>query len=188
MVEDNPDTNETIPENEDVTVTPKVKPIMLRYQTNYNLILKELDRKYPNSVNKLTGQYIKIMASNTDELREITAALKAQGEEFYSVPHLSERPLEVVIKGLPKSTPTDEIKEDLLNQGVPVMKVSQLTQRKSKFPLPIFLVEVRKGPLTSTKLANVATCQLYLIHSTKGREQRSVITATTSTTVLRTVS
>ncbi|GFT73216.1 nucleic-acid-binding protein from transposon X-element [Trichonephila clavipes] len=188
MVEDNPDTNETIPENEDVTVTPKVKHIMLRYQTNYNLILKELDRKYPNSVNKLTGQYIKIMASNTDEHREITAALKAQGEEFYSVPHLSERPLEVVIKGLPKSTPKDEIKEDLLNQGVPVMKVSQLTQIKSKFPLPIFLVEVRKGPLTSTKLANVATCQLYLIHSTKGWEQRSVITATTSTTVLRTVS
>ncbi|GFW59083.1 hypothetical protein TNCV_2780141 [Trichonephila clavipes] len=104
MQEDNPESNGTI-ENEDVTVTLKVKPIMLKYKTNYNLILKELDRKYPNSVNKLTGQYIKIMASTTDEHREISAALKAQGEEFYSVPHLSERPLKVVIKGLPKSTP-----------------------------------------------------------------------------------
>ncbi|GFY09403.1 uncharacterized protein TNCV_1942131 [Trichonephila clavipes] len=158
MIEDNPDSNGTIPENEDVTVTPKVKPIMLRYQTNYNLILKELDRKYPKAVNKLTGQYIKIMASNTDEHREITAALKAQGEEFYSVPHLSERPLKVVIKGLPKSTPTDEIKEDLLNQGVPVMKVSQLTQRKSKFPQPIFLVEVRKHVEGATDIYEISKC------------------------------
>ncbi|GFV62857.1 nucleic-acid-binding protein from transposon X-element [Trichonephila clavipes] len=98
------------------------------------------------------------MASNTDEHREITAALKAKGEEFYSVPPLSDRPLKVVIKGLPKSTPTDEIKEDLLNQGVPVMKVSQLTQRKSKFPLPIFLVEVIKHDEGATDIYEISKC------------------------------
>ncbi|GFW12196.1 hypothetical protein TNCV_5111411 [Trichonephila clavipes] len=42
MQEDNPESNGTT-ENEDVTVTLKVKPIMLKYKTNYNLILKELD-------------------------------------------------------------------------------------------------------------------------------------------------
>ncbi|GFT57659.1 uncharacterized protein TNCV_61321 [Trichonephila clavipes] len=98
------------------------------------------------------------MASTTDEHREISAALKAQGEEFYSVPHLSERPLKVVIKGLPKSTPTAEIKEDLLNQGVPVMKVSQLTQRKSKFPLPIYLVELRKHVEGATDIYDISKC------------------------------
>ncbi|GFW12197.1 nucleic-acid-binding protein from transposon X-element [Trichonephila clavipes] len=98
------------------------------------------------------------MASTTDEHREISAALKAQGEEFYSVPDLSERSLKVVIKGLPKSTPTAEIKEDLLNQGVPVMKVSQLTQRKSKFPLPIFLVELRKHVEGATDIYDISKC------------------------------
>ncbi|GFS49924.1 retrovirus-related Pol polyprotein from transposon TNT 1-94 [Trichonephila clavipes] len=130
--------------DEDVTVPPKIKPIMLKYKDNYNMVLKGLNRMYPNSTNKLTGKYIKIMASTTDEHREITNLLKSKGEEFYSVPALADRPLKVVIKGLPKSTATAEIKADLLEQGVPVIKVSQLTQRKSKFPLPIFLVEVRK--------------------------------------------
>ncbi|GFU79487.1 hypothetical protein TNCV_2318701 [Trichonephila clavipes] len=90
------------------------------------------------------------MASTTDEHREISAALKAQGEEFYP-PHLSERSLKVVIKGLPQiHAKFAEIKEDLLNQGVPVMK------------------------------QNAATCQLSLIPSTKAsRVQRSGITATT---------
>ncbi|GFT41908.1 hypothetical protein TNCV_1667581 [Trichonephila clavipes] len=81
------------------------------------------------------------MASTTDEHREITTLLKSKGEEFYVVPALADRPLKVVIKGLPKSTATADIKADLLEQGVPVMKVSQLTQRKSKFPLPHLLVE-----------------------------------------------
>ncbi|GFS85281.1 nucleic-acid-binding protein from transposon X-element [Trichonephila clavipes] len=144
MVEENTETTGKESINEDVTVPPKIKPIMLRYKTNYNMILKGLNKLYPNSTNKLTGQYITILASTTDEHRDITALLKSKGEEFYSVPPLADRSLKVVIKGLPKSTPMEEIKNDLLEQGVPVMKVSQLTQRKSKFPLPIFLVEVRK--------------------------------------------
>ncbi|GFU73144.1 nucleic-acid-binding protein from transposon X-element [Trichonephila clavipes] len=146
MVEDVSETAGNREENldEDVTVPPKIKPIMLKYKDNYNMVLKGLNKMYPNSSNKLTGKYIKIMASTTDEHREITTLLKSKGEEFYVVPALADRPLKVVIKGLPKSTDTAEIKADLLEQGVPVMKVSQLTQRKSKFPSSHLLVEVRK--------------------------------------------
>ncbi|GFX83323.1 hypothetical protein TNCV_2489791 [Trichonephila clavipes] len=81
--------------DEDVTVPPKIKPIMLKYKDNYNMVLKGLNRMYPNSTNKLTGKYIKIMASTTDEHREITNLLKSKGEEFYAVPALADRPLKV---------------------------------------------------------------------------------------------
>ncbi|GFV25692.1 putative RNA-directed DNA polymerase from transposon X-element [Trichonephila clavipes] len=160
MVEDVSETAGNREENldEDVTVPPKIKPIMLKYKDNYNMVLKGLNKMYPNSSNKLTGKYIKIMASTTDEHREITTLLKSKGEEFYVVPALADRPLKVVIKGLPKSTATADIKEDLLEQGVPVMKVSQLTQRKSKFPLPIFLVEVRKHVEGATDIYDVSKC------------------------------
>ncbi|GFW06386.1 nucleic-acid-binding protein from transposon X-element [Trichonephila clavipes] len=160
MVEDVSETAGNGEENldEDVTVPPKIKPIMLKYKDNYNMVLKGLNKMYPNSSNKLTGKYIKIMASTTDEHREITTLLKSKGEEFYVVPALADRPLKVVIKGLPKSTDTAEIKADLLEQGVPVMKVSQLTQRKSKFPLPIFLVEVRKHVEGATDIYDVSKC------------------------------
>ncbi|GFT88380.1 nucleic-acid-binding protein from transposon X-element [Trichonephila clavipes] len=160
MMEDISETAGNGEENldEDVTVPPKIKPIMLKYKDNYNMVLKGLNKMYPNSTDKLTGKYIKIMASTTDEHREITNLLKSKGEEFYVVPALADRPLKVVIKGLPKSTATAEIKADLLEQGVPVMKVSQRTQRKSKFPLPIFLVEVRKHVEGATDIYDVSKC------------------------------
>ncbi|GFR32678.1 hypothetical protein TNCT_595271 [Trichonephila clavata] len=50
----------------------------------------------------------------------------------------------MAIKGLLATTSTEEIKTDLLDQEVLVMKVPQITQRKSKCPLPLFLVEIRK--------------------------------------------
>ncbi|GFW69126.1 DUF1758 domain-containing protein [Trichonephila clavipes] len=38
------------------------------------------------------------------------------------------------------------------------MKVAQLTQRKSKFPLPLFLVEVRKNVPDSRDIRDISTC------------------------------
>ncbi|GFV78087.1 nucleic-acid-binding protein from transposon X-element [Trichonephila clavipes] len=122
-------------ENNDIA-QPKVKPIMLKFNKNFNLILQHLNRKYPDSVNKLTDEYIKITAANIDQHGEITKELKEKGEEFYAVPNPGDRPLKMVLKGLPSNTDIDDIKYDLANQGLPVMKVAQLTQRKLKFPLP----------------------------------------------------
>ncbi|GFQ85580.1 putative RNA-directed DNA polymerase from transposon X-element [Trichonephila clavata] len=136
----------------------KVKLIMIRYKTNYKLVLKELNEKCPNSINKLIGEYIRITPISEDQHREITAPLKMNGEEFYAIPPPSERPYKVVLKGLPASTDIDEIKNDLANQGVAVSKVAQLTQRKSKFPLPMFLVEVRKNVPDSRDILDVSNC------------------------------
>ncbi|GFT16203.1 nucleic-acid-binding protein from transposon X-element [Trichonephila clavipes] len=141
-------------ENSDIA-QPKVKPIMLKYKNNFNLILQHLNRKYPDSVNKLTGEYIKITAASIDQHGEITNELKEKGEEFYAVPSPGDRPLKRVLKGLPSNSDIDDIKNDLANQGLPVMKVAQLTQRKSKFPLPLFLIEVRKNVRDSR---DISTC------------------------------
>ncbi|GFV22292.1 hypothetical protein TNCV_3923521 [Trichonephila clavipes] len=65
-------------------LSPKIKPIMLRYKKNYNLVLQELNKSSPKSINKLTGDYIKIQASNIEEHRAITALLKKKGRSFTS--------------------------------------------------------------------------------------------------------
>ncbi|GFQ88995.1 putative RNA-directed DNA polymerase from transposon X-element [Trichonephila clavata] len=103
----------------------KAKLIMLRYKTNYNLVLKELNEKYPNSINKLIGEYIRITPISEDQ--------------------------------------HNEIKNDLANQGVAVSKVAQLTPRKSKFPLPMFLVEVRKNVPDSRDILDVSNCRYMSI-------------------------
>ncbi|GFY53361.1 hypothetical protein TNIN_373621 [Trichonephila inaurata madagascariensis] len=88
MIEDNSEENQI---NEDVTVTPKIKPIMLRYKDNFNLILQDLNKKYPNSVNKLTGQNVstnrerfRFHFANTPAFQPITAHVGEEIEEQVS--------------------------------------------------------------------------------------------------------
>ncbi|GFQ91946.1 hypothetical protein TNCT_89111 [Trichonephila clavata] len=58
---------------------------------------------------------------------------------------VASRPIKVVIKGLPASTPVDDIEQDLKNQGVAVQKVVQLRKFQTQTPLPIFMVEVNRA-------------------------------------------
>ncbi|GFU51986.1 hypothetical protein TNCV_3734871 [Trichonephila clavipes] len=80
----------------------------------------------------------------------------------------------------------DDIKNDLANQGLPVMKVAQLTQQNQNSLSPLFLIEIRKtfwtvGTFATSALADI--CPLLGIRSEEDQVHRSATTATTSTTV-----
>ncbi|GFU36300.1 uncharacterized protein TNCV_559361 [Trichonephila clavipes] len=62
------------------TPTPRIKPIMMKINKNYNLILQEIYRSYPNTVNKNTGNYIKIQpatAEDEDKIKNLLIIKKA---------------------------------------------------------------------------------------------------------------
>ncbi|GFT92325.1 nucleic-acid-binding protein from transposon X-element [Trichonephila clavipes] len=136
---------------------PKIPFIHLKFTDNYNLVMQEITRKWPKSRSKLSGEYLKILASTADEHREITAFLKEKGEEFHAIDPIEVRPQKVVIKGLPISTDINAIRDDLTERGFNVIKVAQLTRSKSKFKLPIFMVELKKLP-GSPDIFQLETC------------------------------
>ncbi|GFT45113.1 nucleic-acid-binding protein from transposon X-element [Trichonephila clavipes] len=113
---------------------------------NYKIIIKNLNKDFPNCDVKLAGKYIKIFTQSSDEHRIVTAYLKEKSEEFYVIYPPDSRPLKIVIKGLPVSTEIGEIQADLTSQGFCVVKVAQLTRSKTKSPLPIFMVELDRNP------------------------------------------
>ncbi|GFU16766.1 putative RNA-directed DNA polymerase from transposon X-element [Trichonephila clavipes] len=117
----------------------------------------EVTRKWPKSRSKLSGEYLKILASTADEHREITAFLTEKNEEFHAIDPIEVRLQKVVIKGLPISTDIDVIRADLTERGFNVLKVAQLTKAKSKFKLPIFMVELKKLP-SSPDIFQLETC------------------------------
>ncbi|GFV15080.1 nucleic-acid-binding protein from transposon X-element [Trichonephila clavipes] len=119
--------------------------------------MQAITRKWPKSRSKLSGEYLKILASTADEHREITAFLKEKGEEFHAIDPIEVRPQKIVIKGLPISTDINAIRDDLTERGFNVIKVAQLTRSKSKFKLPIFLVELKKLP-GSPDIFQLETC------------------------------
>ncbi|GFW82900.1 nucleic-acid-binding protein from transposon X-element [Trichonephila clavipes] len=108
--------------------------------------MQEINRKYPNTKSKLSGEYLRIFASTSDEHRDITEFLKEKGEQFFAFHPIDLRPQKVVIKGLPISTDICDIQKDITEGGFLVNKVAQLTKTKSKFKLPVFMVELQKSP------------------------------------------
>ncbi|CAH1956976.1 unnamed protein product [Acanthoscelides obtectus] len=48
-----------------------------------------------------------------------------------------------VIRGLPREMAVNDIKEDLVSQGIADAVVQQLTSRTTKKPLPLFLVKTK---------------------------------------------
>ncbi|GFT29847.1 nucleic-acid-binding protein from transposon X-element [Trichonephila clavipes] len=130
-----------------ISARPKVPPIMFKHKkVNYKLIVKNLNKDFPDCDVKLAGKYFKIFTKSTDEHRIVTEYLKEKSEEFYVIDPPDSRPLKIVIKGLPISTKIGEIQDDLTSQGFCVEKVAQFTRSKTKSPLPIFMVELEKKP------------------------------------------
>ncbi|GFU38084.1 nucleic-acid-binding protein from transposon X-element [Trichonephila clavipes] len=130
-----------------ISARPRVPPIMFKHKkANYKLIVKNLNKDFPDCDVKLAGKYLKIFCKSSDEHRIVTEYLKEISEEFYVIDPPDSRPLKIVIKGLPISTEIGEIQEDLTSQGFSAEKVGQLTRSKTKYPLPIFMVELEKKP------------------------------------------
>ncbi|GFW98396.1 uncharacterized protein TNCV_3454251, partial [Trichonephila clavipes] len=130
---------------EDVTpAAPRVKPIMMKLFPEYNLILQEIHRTHPTVTNTHVGGWIKIQAENSDHHREITLFLSDKKCQYYVTDPPANRPLKVVIKGLLATTDPEDIKKDLIEQGINIVKIAQLRQFKTKSPLPIFMIEIAR--------------------------------------------
>ncbi|GFT72678.1 uncharacterized protein TNCV_755831 [Trichonephila clavipes] len=54
------------------------------------------------------------------------------------------RPLKLVIKGLPEDVEPEDVKKDLISKGINVEKVAQLKKFATKARLPLFLIEITR--------------------------------------------
>ncbi|GBM24073.1 hypothetical protein AVEN_8833-1 [Araneus ventricosus] len=61
------------------------------------------------------------------------------------VPSRAKKPIQIVIRGLPRGTETEEIKEGLIKKVFNVAKVIQLRRFRDKKPLDIFQVHLLKS-------------------------------------------
>ncbi|GBM03545.1 Nucleic-acid-binding protein from transposon X-element [Araneus ventricosus] len=76
---------------------------------------------------------------------KVTSFCRTQGYDFYVIPPRNKRPVKAVVKDLPYDYDVNKIKTFLIdNHGFSVIKVTQLTQFKTRRPLPFYLVELNK--------------------------------------------
>ncbi|GFT04054.1 nucleic-acid-binding protein from transposon X-element [Trichonephila clavipes] len=122
---------------------PKVKPIMMRINKNYNLILQEIYRTYPETVNKNTGNYFKVQLASEEDHENIKKLLNTKKADHYVIEE--SKIIKTVIKGLPASTDIADIESELKEKGIAAEKVTQLRRFATKAPLPLFMVEVKRS-------------------------------------------
>ncbi|GFW87503.1 nucleic-acid-binding protein from transposon X-element [Trichonephila clavipes] len=92
----------------------------------------------------MTGEYLKLYTDTDDEYYELQAFLEDVEYKFFSITPKKDRPLKVVIKGLPRDTDTTDIHTDLIDAGFTVLKVTQLIGKITKQKLPVFLVSLTR--------------------------------------------
>ncbi|GFQ73569.1 uncharacterized protein TNCT_662241 [Trichonephila clavata] len=133
-------------DDEDVTpAPPKIKMITMKLSKDYNLILQQIHKTHPTATNTHINGFIKIQPETPDHHREITEFLTSKKVEYFVTDPLANRPLKLVMKGLPASTEVEDIKQELLNKGIAVEKVAQLRQFSTKNPLPFYLLEITRN-------------------------------------------
>ncbi|GFV48749.1 uncharacterized protein TNCV_625361 [Trichonephila clavipes] len=159
---------------------PKVKPIMMRINKNYNLILQEIYRTYPETTNKNTGNYIKIQPASAEDHENIKNLLVVKKADHCVI----EEPkiIKAVIKGLSASTDVTDIESELKAKGVAVEKVAQLRRFATKAPLPLFMIEIKRSvgaeKIYDLKYLNYLTVEVVPFF-VRNRASHSVLTVTT---------
>ncbi|GFX72544.1 nucleic-acid-binding protein from transposon X-element [Trichonephila clavipes] len=164
----------TTPSKTNPTQPPKLPPpIMLLITDDLRLHTKTLTSKMPTLRIKAAGNYAKLYTDTQpqhDTLKQLLTELKYP---FYSFTPKHERPIKVVIKGLPRTTKTAEIQSDLLDLGYTINKVTQLTGNITKQLLSVFTISLPRNDF-NLNIFNLKTLG-YLSITVEGFESRGVI-------------
>ncbi|GFT14178.1 nucleic-acid-binding protein from transposon X-element [Trichonephila clavipes] len=91
--------------------------------------------------------------------------------QFYVLPPKDKKPIKIVIKGLPGCTKPDEIISDLEDQGYSDCSCNQLISKRTKLPLPFYLVTLPRNTenLTIFDIKHVGHMQVKIEgYSVKG--------------------
>ncbi|GFU40480.1 hypothetical protein TNCV_1208401 [Trichonephila clavipes] len=86
--------------------------------------MKTLDDIYLDIRSKLTGDYIRLYTDTDEQRRELIHKLDELKFEYFAITPKAERPIKVVIKGLPRDSKPEDIHNDLTELRYTVDNVS----------------------------------------------------------------
>ncbi|GFU26465.1 uncharacterized protein TNCV_4287051 [Trichonephila clavipes] len=120
------DKNQEVEEEANIAVVPKPRPpqpIHLKITENFRNQMKLIYQNFPDITSKNSGKFIKLFTKDVEEKRSLTHYLESDKDfEYFCIKPKLEKPIKVVIKGLPIFTKTLEIHSDLEEEGFTVEK------------------------------------------------------------------
>lgn len=145
--------NEDEDAEENQEATQKPPPIYIPNVKNINNMVIELSKviSYTEfSYKSLREGQVRLMIKSVDAYRKVVKYLDSSKLNFHTFQLKQERSYRVVIKGLHHTTPTEDIKAQLIARDYPVRTVTNAKSRASKEPLSMFFVELDPNPNNKT--------------------------------------
>jgi len=119
-------------------------PIFIRTVKDYKAFcdsIKEITKGEPFSC-KSSINGIKLSTSSADSYRTVIKFLQSNKADFHTFQLKEDRAFRVVIRNLHHSTPISEIKNELIALGHTPRNITNVLQRTTKQPLPLFFIDL----------------------------------------------
>ncbi|GFT88079.1 hypothetical protein TNCV_3718631 [Trichonephila clavipes] len=111
--------NDDSPPTTNANKTYLPPPVMLKSSKHIRDHMKVITKAFPKIRSKLSGELIKLYTDNSIVYHKLLQLLDHEKYQYHVITPKAERPIKVVVKGLPRDTEINYIKSDLTEQGFP---------------------------------------------------------------------
>lgn len=153
---------------------PLPPPIFVRNVGNFNEIRNQLINLAgpDNFYFKSSANNLKINTKNSDSYRAVITYLKTGKYEYHTYQARDNKAFRIVIRNLHPTTSTTEIGVNIENLGYNVRQVSNVLDKSTKRPLPIFFVDLEPAPINNEifKLSSLLHTKIKIEEPYRRRE------------------
>lgn len=130
--------------SQEQTFSKPPPPIFMKGITDYNSLCVEFSKLIgkKNFYCKSSADQLKIQTNSPEAYRLLVHYLKNNKALFHTYQLNQDKPIRAVIRNIHPSTTVDEIKKELTDLSFEVQQVTQVLQKTSKLPLPLFFVDL----------------------------------------------
>ncbi|GBP34443.1 Nucleic-acid-binding protein from transposon X-element [Eumeta japonica] len=145
---------------------PKPPPMFVQNKDRWTELRKRCaEKKIQFSQARNSAQGLKLPAKTVADFKNLQNLLVSCNFKFHTYSLKEEREIRVVLRGVPKEIPVDEVKEDLLAQNLPVHSVRRILNR---FREPLDLVLVSGTAEANDKATKAAFFKIRSVCSLSG--------------------
>ncbi|GFU35928.1 RNA-directed DNA polymerase from mobile element jockey [Trichonephila clavipes] len=120
----------------------RISPIFVNPPDNWCTLISIARQLAPTLISKLTGKFLRITVQSDDEYRKLAQFFRHEGVEYKSFMLKSDRPIKLLIRGLPTFTKVEEIRVETEREGFQIHKISRLQKFKTKAPMPLIYLQL----------------------------------------------
>ncbi|GFW42972.1 nucleic-acid-binding protein from transposon X-element [Trichonephila clavipes] len=129
----------------EVIKKPRIPPFFVSPKGDWRQLVALAKLIAPSFQSQMSGRFLKVTVGDELEYRNLSHWLEQTGVEFKSFMLKKDRPIKVVIRGLPSNTEPEDIKSEIEAEGFKVAKISQMKNYRSKAPMPLFYLQIENG-------------------------------------------